>query len=85
MADWKVAVAHSRNMVLRPLVSDTSAIHDVPHHPAPDQILPGHHAALDLLEDVPEDLVGGLAAPRLHGGQLLVVPALDRPTMVLCT
>ena len=52
---------------------------------------PRHHGALHLLEDLPEHLVTGLAAPGLDGAQPLVIPGyrvvvvllpLGAPTLV---
>ena len=41
---------------------------------AQNKILPWYHAALHFLENLPENLMGGLAAPSLNRGQLLIIP-----------
>ena len=53
----------------------------LPGNPAQNKILPRYHAALHFLENLPENLVGGLAAPSLHRGQLLIIPGQKETLM----
>ena len=46
-----------------------------PGNHAQNKILPRYHATLHFFENLPENLVGGLAAPCLYRGQLLIIPA----------